>query len=357
MFRALYEHYISIIFIGVLVAVGIGIYHSQPGRNENALQKHESAIWDQTFAQSDNPFHRSLVQDLLEIYYPEQVAKEKRSIGARLERAHVAETLSLGKMMDIGVMYMKFLLVYILVLIATYYGVQTIAAFRFILWKRRSERNVTNPGKWPIIKRVSGSIGKTVMGLVLFSPAYVIAYSVRTEFNTDAFIFLVALAIVSNGLLITYANKFYFFLVSESRKGYVRTAIVKNLFDSYRDTTHGISLRTVIKPVKRFDNHVFGHIFNNVRYQYLPTFKEQASFLITGLIIIEMALNVHGHLGYEMLRQLLYGNYDIVLIVAFIIFLTVKLTEIIIDGITEMQRRKFENVGPDNTPAMIGEQV
>jgi len=60
---------------------------------------------------------------------------------------------------------------------------------------------------------------------VLFSPAYVIAYAIRTEFNTDTIIFMALLGVVSNGLLVTYANKFYAFLVAESRKGYVETGL------------------------------------------------------------------------------------------------------------------------------------
>ena len=54
-------------------------------------------------------------------------------------------------------------------------------------------------------------------------------------------------------------------------------------------------------------------------------------FLITGLIIIEMALNIHGYLNYKMLRQMLYKNYDVVIVIILSIFYTVKITEMLTD--------------------------
>jgi hypothetical protein len=190
------------------------------------------------------------------------------------------------------------------------------------------------------------AVGATALEFVLFSPAYVIAYSIRTEFNTDTTLFLVLLALVSNGLLVTYANKFYHFLVAESRKGYVRTALVKNLRSSYRfGAKDGIRRRDILAVSKRFQGHVLDHVLRNARYQYLATVKEQASFLITGLVIIEMALNIHGHLSYEMLRQLLYRNFDIVMVILLLIFYTVKLTELLTDVVVHREQVKYGNVG------------
>jgi ABC-type dipeptide/oligopeptide/nickel transport system permease component len=88
---------------------------------------------------------------------------------------------------------------------------------------------------------------------------------------------------------------------------------------------------------------VFGHIFRNARFQYLSTIKEQASFLITGMIITEMALNLHGYLNYELLRQMLYGNLDIVVVMLLGIFYTVKGTEIFTDYLVHREELKYEN--------------
>ncbi|MCX7726542.1 MAG: hypothetical protein N2053_06805, partial [Chitinispirillaceae bacterium] len=99
----------------------------------------------------------------------------------------------------------------------------------------------------------------------------------------------------------------------------------------------------ILRPIKRFKGHIFDHIFSNARVQYLSTIKEQAAFLITGLIIIEMALNIHGHLTYELLRQLLYKNYPVVIIIILLVFYTVKATEIFTDIVIYKENKRYEN--------------
>jgi hypothetical protein len=177
--------------------------------------------------------------------------------------------------------------------------------------------------------------------LVLFSPAYVIAYSFKTKFDTDSILFMILLGVLSNGLLILYAQKFYTFLVTESRKGYVETAIVKNLNNNYDHNS--LKLSIIFNFNKKFSGHVFNHIFLNAQHQYFSTIKEQGAFLITGLIIIEMALNIHGHICYELLQCLLYNNYAFVLIILFGIFLIVKITEIFVDYIIHIENYKYSN--------------
>jgi hypothetical protein len=249
-------------------------------------------------------------------------------------------------MFDLFGMYVKFLVIYLIVMVLTYYGVQTLGALRFILRQqallRETARSIDKPHR-PPMSLVLFNIVKVAAYFVLFSPAYVIAYSIRTEFNTDSSFFVIVLAILSNGLLVTYANKFYTFLVTESRKGYVENALVKNLRSRYSFSPQGISWNSLLSHKKRFSGHVFDHIFRNARYQYLSTIKEQASFLITGLIIIEMALNIHGHLTYELLRQILYKNYIYVTIIMLSIFYTVKLTEIVTDILIHRESKRYEN--------------
>jgi hypothetical protein len=232
-------------------------------------------------------------------------------------------------------------------MILTYYGVQTLASWRFIRDKHKehlaihlTEDEQVNGVKWT---DVIYSVFRTIAYLILFSPAYVIAYSIRTEFNTDSVIFMVFLGVISNGLLVTYTNKFYAFLVSESRKGFIDTARVKNLNENFLFSNDGIPVRALLSPFKNFKGHLFDHIFKNAHFQYLSTIKEQASFLITGLVIIEMALNIHGHLNYEMLRQILYKNYDIVVIIVLMIFYTVKMTEVFTDFLIYKESKKYDN--------------
>lgn len=351
------EHILGIIIVSLILLAALFLFKRSGSRAAQDEFEKINQFVEIEFIDFSDPFHKALLKDVMNVYYPGQYDKNSERVKAiilhkekefaeSLQKSHLKETLSFGKFFQLFLMYLKFLLVYVLVMILTYYGVQTFGVLRFV---RRKQRASFDTYQGP--KKTGGLFLKPVkailMGIVyfiLFCPAYVIAYSIRTEFNTDTTFFMVLLGIVSNGLLIMYTNKFYAFLVAESRKGYVETAIVKNLKNSYQtNTPDGISNKEIFRIVKRFDGHVFGHIFKNARFQYLSTIKEQASFLITGLIIIEMALNIHGHLNYEMLRQILYKNYDIVIVIVLGIFYAVKLTEIMTDYLKYNESLKYEN--------------
>jgi hypothetical protein len=308
---------------------------------------------DLSFVDFSNPFQKALALDAMNVFFPGQFDKNSELVASladaqekqfrdKIQRSNNEERLSWSRWWTILGMYAKFLAVYVVVMLLTYYGVQTMGVWRFCREKNRSASAGRPSGAWPL-----RTIKKTILligSFILFCPAYVIAYSLRTELNTDTVFFMVFLCVISNGLLMVYANKFYAFLVAESRKGYVDTALVKNLDNTYgRAQSGGISLKAICAPFKRFDGHVFGHIFRNARFQYLSTIKEQASFLITGMIITEMALNLHGYLNYELLRQMLYGNLDIVVVMLLGIFYTVKGTEIFTDYLVHREELKYEN--------------
>lgn len=357
MAKKILEHILSIIVVsGILIGIVTVINRGSAKAQKEALEDISQFV-NCEFIEFNEPFHRALLKDVMNIYYPGQddtntklvrdiLSYKEEAFSKSLQRSHVKETLSAEKLLQLFFMYVKFFIVYVLVMVLTYYGVQTFGVWRFIRRKQRSSAHVTDRSK-RIGAMLAMPFRATINGIVyfiLFSPAYVIAYSIRTEFNTDTIFFMVLLGVISNGLLVMYTNKFYTFLMAESRKGYVETAVVKNLSTSYdHHTKHGISYKAIMRPVKQFDGHVFGHIFKNAQYQYFSTIKEQASFLITGLIIIEMALNIHGHLSYEMLRQILYKNYDLVIVIILGIFYTVKLTEVVTDLIMHREALKYEN--------------
>lgn len=351
------EHILGIIIVSLVLLTALFLFKRSSSRSAQDEFEKINPFIKIEFIDFSEPFHKALLEDVMNIYYPGQYDKNNELVKAiiqykqkefaeSLQKSHLKETLSVGKFFQIFLMYLKFLFVYVLVMILTYYGVQTFGVLRFVRRKQRSSIETCQEPKKAgrILLKPVKAIAMGIVYFILFCPAYLIAYSIRTEFNTDTTFFMVLLGIISNGLLIMYTNKFYAFLVAESRKGYVETAIVKNLKNSYQtNTTDGISNKEIFRLVKRFDGHVFGHIFKNARFQYLSTIKEQASFLITGLIIIEMALNIHGHLNYEMLRQILYKNYDIVIVIVLGIFYTVKLTEIMTDYIKYKESLKYEN--------------
>jgi hypothetical protein len=58
-----------------------------------------------------------------------------------------------------------------------------------------------------------------------------------------------------------------------------------------------------------------------------------------------MALNIQGHLCYELLQNILYRRYDIALTIILGIFLLIKVTEILVDLQQHRKELRFENRG------------
>lgn len=308
------------------------------------------------FMDFNDTFQRALLLDMLRLYRPQA---ENDSLYQALLHYNQVETDAFSsknrgkvpftgaKLLHLLLMYLNFTVIYFLVLLLTYYGVQTLALLMFIrkqqgrppflkaivtqirFLKKTSERNDKRATARALLKTGAKGSMMTIVYAALFSPAYVTAYAIKSDFNTSSEVFLVLLAVISNGLLITYANKFFTLLIAESRKGYVLTARVKNLKDNwFFKEANGIPLKSIFALRKNFKGHLLQHIFINARYQYFETIKEQASFLISGLVIIEMALNIHGHFTYELMQQVLYKNYHYALLMSLGIFILVKATDI-----------------------------
>lgn len=361
-------HLLSILFIGVVFM--IFFLWVRAGSRTAGQMEYEtvSAYVNMPSLDLNRPLHKSLLRESLQVFHPDAPVQND-SLAARAQRYATADLAELQTLLRSGAgmtwsdffkimgMYVSFILTYLPVMALTYYGVQTLAVFRFVQEKQGLDSYLAQFARfiqdlppytgaaalWPQI-RAGGLLllkaaAKGVGLIVLFSPAYVLSYSFRSRFDTDTFLFMILLGAVSNGLIITYAQKFYTFLEAESQKGYVQTAVVKNLNASYA----AIPLKTIFRLRKRFPDHVFQHIYINARYQYILTLKEQASFLITGLIIIEMALNIHGHLSYELLQNILYEQYDIVLFILMCLFLVVKCTEMGVDWWKDYEAEKYGN--------------
>lgn len=367
--RTIIEHLASIVFVAVAFALVFGYLRLE---ERNAEKERTSLVGPYLALTIDfgNPMHVAMFREALNLYHPENPEANDSLLQAiheyRLQQFTNAayktggeeRGLTWSKASKLLWMYVQFIVVYTVVMLLTYAGAQSVAVYRFIKMKQHGTSYVASfvdylragtsrPGRVPFLTPLL-LLGKAVLkGLayaVLFSPAYVIAYSFKTRIDTDSLLFMVVLGVVSNGLLINYANKFYAFLVAESRKGYVETAMVKNLSNSYAwHGPGGLRYRAILQPAKMFPSHVFRHIYMNARHQYLPALKEHASFLISGLIIIEMALNIQGHLGYELLQNILYRRYEVVIAILLGIFLVVKATEILVDVWTYTEARRYEN--------------
>ena len=276
-------------------------------------------------------------------------ADPSRKLGGERERLDARAVAGLIPMI------LSFLLVYFTVIVLTYLGARAFAVWKFIAWKQGRESTFRSFLSVLEAKGVKGlfrgadllavSVVRGVMALVLFSPAYVIAYALRTSVDTESLLFLVPLAVVSNGVLINQANHFFTLLVAESRKGYVETAVVKGVGASWAwNAPGGLRHRVLAFPSAGARGHVFRDIYRNARLQYIPSLKEYAAFVVTGIVIIEMALNISGHLCYALLRHILFGEYDIAVAIVFVIFVTVKLTEALVDVWHAVEERRYANV-------------
>jgi len=320
----------------------------------------------------NDAIHRELLRESLNVFYPENHSENQKTYND-LEKYIVDKYtnplfkegadpgyLTFSKIPGIIWQFIPFIIIFAIVLLITYYGSVTLGSVKYINYKNRDESAfrrllkflATSMKQKKFYRKKYFYVGLfskslvllvTALGyLVLFSPAYVTAYSIRTEINTDTYLFMILLGIFTNGILINYINKYFTFLYHEGKKGYVETAMVKNLNENYNDKMY-FSFKKMVKPFKKFDGHVFGHIYKNAEFQFIPGIKDLASFLITGLIIIEMALNIQGHFGYELLKQVLFKNYDVVVFYIFMIFLLVKTTEFFVDSLDEIIKKKYEN--------------
>ena len=286
------------------------------------------------------------IQDALQA----EMADPARKLGGE------KKSLSWKVLGELVPMYLGFLVVFLVVLVLTYAAARAIAVWKFIVWKqgraspfRQFLRGCETLGFVRGMMRLD-LLGKAllhgVVSFLLFSPAYVIAYSLRTRLDTENVLFLVLLAVVSNGVLVHYAHRLFTLLVSESRKGYVDSALVKGVRGEYRwDVNNGISPFVILRPLLRSQGHVFREIYRNARLQFIPSTKEHVTFIVTGLVIIEMALNIKGHLCYALLQHILFKEFDIAIAIVLLIFIAVKLVEAGVDVWYYREQRKYDNAG------------
>jgi len=374
--KKLRTHLLSLLFVGILFFI---IHLLFPPTSEEELYSNFPLIQKYTdldFLDLNSPEDRLLLREALEIYDPNNSESHdsllieietyltNRMLSAASSR-ELSPGIDLNKFFMLLKMWINFALIYVFVLLVTYYCVETFAIYRFVRehyrisfykyisdnsQKLMTARNYRLKTTYltKMLLHTGRTIFKALIILALFAPAYVVAYSFKTRFDTASVLVMIILGVISNGLLITYMQKYYTFLVSESRKGYIKTAIVKNLdAGMIFNKEKGISLSSIFRINKKFPGHIFDQIYENVRYQYLNTLKEQASFLITGLIIIEMALNIQGHLCYELMQNILYKNLSVILLILFGIFLLVKMTQIIIDIIGARQQARIGNLSAE----------
>jgi hypothetical protein len=374
--KKLAEHTGSILVVALVFSALIALFQAHLASQRRARLDAVGPYLSLQFLDFGNPLHRSLFKETLNAFRPDSVEANDALLAAidRYRELQFTDPsfktgggergLSWNTAARLSGMYGSFIVVYAVVLLLTLHAARTVAVYRFVTTKQHRESALRQlwaqlaavrrenhwAGRIRSVGRSGTHLGRAVvkgfMYLVLFSPAYVIGYALKTSLETDTSLFMILLGLLSNGLLLTYANKFYTLLVTESRKGYVETALVKGLGGQWAwNQPGGIRTGSVIRIDKRFPSHILDHIYLNARNQYVLTMKEQGSFLITGLIIAEMALNIQGHFGYELLQQILNKQFDVTLVMIFGIFLILKVTEILVDWQWYRESRKYGNIG------------
>jgi len=370
----LLNHIYSIFFVFIPVAAFI-FYYSGSYRNfEESLPAELEPFLSAEFFNPDDPSHRQLLAEFINYYYSDKQQWGERVV-SKLESFRQEEFLKnrdaakfvRGKLTTAMVsqifgLFSKFLFIFFVVMILLLYFSINGGLLKFILAQRSKPEPVTFKKSISIIygqlkqnKYLTAeqgrllfsavkSFGRVLLYVLLFSPAYVIAYSFKNDFSNNSTMMMILLGFLTNGLLINYVNKFYGFLMAENKKNYVLLLRVKNLNCEYNfDFTEFRTIKYLFSFNKKFSDHILGAIYKNALFQYFHSIKELAAFTVSGLIIIEMALNIQGHLSYEMLKYVLNRNYDTVFFIVMLIFILIKLIEISVDYYYERLYARYSN--------------
>jgi hypothetical protein len=365
--RIVLEHLSAIVVVGAVLFVAALLL----GKNGAAAPESADSRIDQLMSSGldwSKPLHREIFRDTYRMLTNAsdhtvdslmraiESARVARLIDPELKEGGARQHLSWGMMKEIAGMYATFLVVLAAAMVCTYVAARAVAIRKFINAEQGRSSSmreyffaIEKQGPLQAMLRLD-LLGKALLrgigSLVLFAPAYVIAYSLRTRLDTGNVLFLILLAIISNGVLVYSAGRLYALLVAESRKGYVQTALVKGLSGDY-DWGHapGFTRMALLSPARIGKGHVFHAIFVNAQLQFIPSLKEHVSFMVTGLVIIEMALNIKGHLCYALLQHMLYREYDIAIAIVFLIFVAVKIAELCIDIWHNAALGRYDNAG------------
>lgn len=187
------------------------------------------------------------------------------------------------------------------------------------LWKRAKRVNEWKLHSLVFFRALARQIAAGIRTVILFSPAFVLAYMFKNELESFRAVSYVLLIICSNGVLVLLVERFRAILRRESRQNYVLTAQIKGLsplligsisrFQFLKDYRTVLGKRTV-----------FFHVFLNAKEQILELGRAFIPFFMSVMIIVEMALNAQGYFGYYLLKMLLFGNTHIVLLQLLVLY-------------------------------------
>ncbi len=300
----------------------------------------------------ENPTEKEELITSLNEFTEEKYTNKKLKTGDR------RESLSFSTLPGILWKFIKFLLLFAIVEFSIFYLSERLALIKFYLVKEKKNsfgrllvQKMAERKNYYIKEKIDwtktvllfiGMLGRFFGYLVLFSPVYVIAYILKFNSENITFIWSFVFGIFTNGVLIAAVNKFYHLLVTESKRGYVETATVKNVPLFPDENLKGL-LKILLLKNGNFGETIVTQIFASAHIQFVPSFKEVSHFVITGLIIIEMALNIQSGVFYQMMRSFLFAEYDILFFILFLVFATVKFVDAAIELYAVRESGKYEN--------------
>ncbi len=341
-------------------------------KHHNTTEKYEEVIslFKNSGLDINSRYDREIFEDAVTNYFSSEKEKrdflisnlkefvEKRFTEKELKTGSNKKTLSVETVSIILWKFMKFILVFIIVEVLIFYLSEKLASLKFFLEKERKNnfhilivRFFAERKKRFVPDKINlkellllfiGAVGRFSAYFIFFSPVYVIAYIFKFNAENTTFIWIILFGVFTNGVLIAGINRFFQLLISESKRGYVETLHVKNLpmFENHEIREF---INSSMKIKIDFGETIFAQIFESAHLQFVGSFKQISRFVITGLIIIGMALNIQSGLFYEMLQSFLFKEYDILFFILFLIFLAVKIIDVIIDLYSLKLEGKYDN--------------
>jgi len=283
---------------------------------------------------------------------------EKKFTEKELKTGSVKKTLSVEVISEIFRKFLKFILFFAIVEFLIFYLAERLASLKFYLEFNGMNKFYRLIGKFFNERKKQyypdklnykqafllfiGALIRFTAYLVLFSPVYVVAYILKFNSENVTFIWIIIFGVFTNGVLITAINRFFQLLNSEKKRGYVETLRVKNM-PMFSENNSREMLTSLIKIKITFGETIFSQIFESAHLQFVGSFKQISRFVITGLIIIGMALNIQSGLFYEMLQSFLSKEIDILFFILFLIFFSVKLVDVFIDLYSLKLESKYDN--------------
>jgi hypothetical protein len=146
MYKKLNNHLInliSILFVGILFFIIHIIFPAETGEEKYSDFSMIQKYTELEFLNLNSPEDRLLLREALEIYDPQNtsshdslLAEIKRYLTNRMyataDSRELSQVIDSDKFVTILSMLIKFAAIYILVLLVTYYGVETFAVYRFV---------------------------------------------------------------------------------------------------------------------------------------------------------------------------------------------------------------------------------